>query len=128
MSILNLNLAPSQDDEGGVSISDIPVLNHKLRVIDANDKMTCTKKHVRQFDESVLSDVEEHQLHVKGKHKCCQCAYNSGFQQGSLLQSFISLDIDSLGDAPTGSNGPYKSVHQAFALGYSDGVNFFFKS
>ena len=90
--------------------------------------MPCNQAHVRQFDESTLPDLAAHQMHGKGVHKCCQCAYNSGYQQGALLQNFISLDIDSLGDAHTSSNGRYKSVHQAFSLGYSDGVNSFIRS
>ncbi len=126
MSTLNLNLALNQD-EADVSISCLSAKSHQLRMIDGNDNSSCDKEHARQFDESLLTDVEEHQLHPKGKHKCCQCAYNSGFQQGAMLQSFISLDIDSLGDAHMGSNGRYKSVHQAFAIGYSDGVNSFIK-
>ena len=39
-----------------------------------------------------------------------------------------SLDFESLGDAHAGSAGRYKSVLQAFALGYSDGVNSFIRS
>ena len=93
-----------------------------------NDKMPCSQVHLRQLDESTLTTLAEHKIHGKGRHKCCQCAYNSGFNQGSLLQSFISLDIESLGDAHAGSDGRYKSVHQAFALGYSDGVNSFIRS
>lgn len=100
----------------------------RLKIIHRNDKMPCNKVHVRQFDESTLPDLAEHQMHGKGAHKCCQCAYDSGYQQGSLLQTFISLDIDSLGDAPRSSNGRYKSVHQAFSQGYSDGVNSFIQS
>jgi hypothetical protein len=90
--------------------------------------MPCNQVHVRQFDESSLPDLESHQMHGKGANKCCKCAYNSGFQQGSVLQTFISLDIDSLGEAPRSSNGRYKSVHQAFSQGYNDGVNFFIQN
>jgi len=100
----------------------------RLKIIHRNDKMPCNKVHVRQFDESTLPDLEPHQMNGKGVHKCCQCAYNSGYQQGSLLQTFISLDIDSLGDSHTSENGRYKSVHQAFSQGYNDGVNSFIRS
>jgi len=99
----------------------------RLKLIHRNDKMPCNQVHVRQFDESTLPDLEAYQMHGKGLHKCCQCAYNSGYQQGSLLQTFISLDIESLGDAHTSSNGRYKSVHQAFSQGYNDGVNSFIR-
>ncbi len=100
----------------------------RLKIINRKDKMPCNQAHVRQFDESTLPDLEEYQMQGKGIHKCCQCAYNSGFQQGALLQTFISLDIESLGDAHVSPNGRYKSVHQAFSLGYRDGVNSFIRS
>lgn len=100
----------------------------RLTVISRNVEMSCNQLHARQFDEDVLTDLAEHQLYGKGKFKCSQCAYNSGFKQGALLQNFISLDIDSLGDAPKNPEGRYKSVHQAFALGYTDGVNSFIRS
>ncbi len=48
--------------------------------------------------------------------------------KGALYLHFISLDIDSLGDAHERSDGRYKSVHQAFSLGYNDGVNSFIKN
>jgi hypothetical protein len=101
---------------------------HQINLKDRNSRMPCNEAHVRLLDESKLTDLAEHQLNGKGMHKCCQCAYNSGYKQGSLLQTFISLDIDSLGDSHTSANGPYKSIHQAFALGYSDGVNAFISS
>ncbi|WP_157442992.1 hypothetical protein [Colwellia piezophila] len=90
--------------------------------------MSCNQVHERRLDESSLTNLAEYQISTKGSYKCCQCAYNSGYQQGSLLQRFISLDIDSLGDTHTGPDGNHKSIHQAFALGYSDGVNSFISS
>jgi len=104
------------------------VEKQRLSLKNRKEKMPCNQLHARQFDEDKLTDLAEHQMHAKGVHKCCQCAYNSGYNQGSLLQTFISLDIDSLGDAHERSDGRYKSVHQAFSLGYSDGVNSFIKS
>jgi len=101
---------------------------HGLKVINMNDSISCNLAHARTIDESILSNLAAHQMHVKGAHKCCQCAYNSGYQQGSLLQKFISLDIESLGDSHASADGHYKSIHQAFALGYSDGVNSFIRS
>ncbi|TYK65862.1 hypothetical protein [Colwellia echini] len=111
-----------------VSDTKIMVEKHSVEKISSNVIMACNQEHVRHVDESKLEDVGEHQLHIKGAHKCCQCAYNSGYQQGSLLQEFISLDIDRLGDVPPNSQGRYKSIHQAFALGYKDGVNSFIKN
>jgi len=123
----DLNLNSTSQVKAAVE-SDIIAKPPKLKIIHRNDKMPCNQVHVRQFDESTLPDLEEYQMQGKGIHKCCQCAYNSGFQQGSVLQTFISLDIESLGEAQPSANGRYKSVHQAFSLGYSDGVNSFIRS
>ena len=101
---------------------------HLLNIKDKHNRVPCNEVHLRLLDENKLTDLAEHQLNGKGMHKCCQCAYNSGYKQGALLQTFISLDIDSLGDSHTSANGPYKSVHQAFSLGYNDGVNAFIRS
>ena len=93
-----------------------------------NKPLSCNKVHLRQVDESMLTNLTVQQVNAKEANKCCQCAYNSGYQQGSLLQKFISLDIDSLGESAANSAEQYKSVHQAFALGYSDGVNSIIKN
>lgn len=117
-ALLSIDLENKVVLEPGI-IAETQRLTKKNR----NDKMLCNQVHLRQLDENTLTTLAEHKMHGKGKHKCCQCAYNSGFKQGSLLQNFISLDIDSLGDAHVDPYGCYKSVHQAFAFGYSDGVN-----
>ncbi len=123
----DLDLNPTRQ---GNTASEVNTLAKppRLKLINRKDKMPCNRTHVRQFDESTLPDLEEYQVQGKGIHKCCQCGYNSGFQQGALLQTFISLDIESLGDAHVSPNGRYKSVHQAFSLGYRDGVNSFIRS
>ncbi len=121
----NLGLRQGVDRMSALEIS---TGTHGLKVINMNDSLSCNQAHPRTIDESILSNLAAHQMHVKGAHKCCQCAYNSGYQQGSLLQKFISLDIESLGDSHASSDGHYKSIHQAFALGYSDGVNSFIRS
>ncbi len=89
--------------------------------------MPCTKQHLRHLDENKLDSLEEHQKHGHGRHKCCQCAYNSGYEQGRELRANISLDIDSLGDSQASADGRHKSVHQAFSMGYSDGVRDFIR-
>ena len=126
-SNFDVNLDSTLENEV-IPMSGISADAQRLKIINRKDRMPCNQVHVRQFDESALVNLAEHQMHAKGAHKCCQCAYDSGYRQGSLLQRFISLDIDSLGDAPTSIDGHYKSVHQAFALGYSEGVNSFIKS
>tara|TARA_R110000751_G_C13784776_1_gene481398 strand:+ start:1804 stop:2076 length:273 start_codon:yes stop_codon:yes gene_type:complete len=87
--------------------------------------MPCTQTHSRLLDEDALTNLTRHQMHDQGRHKCCQCAYNSGYQQGLELQTNINLDIESLGNSQAFGDGRHKSVHQAFAIGYSDGVRDF---
>ena len=89
--------------------------------------MACTEIHSRQLDEEQLTSLSNHQMHDHGRHKCCQCAYNSGYEQGYSLQESISLNINDLGNSQARSDGRHKSVHQAFALGYSSGINDFIK-
>lgn len=91
------------------------------------DVYSCDAIHERQLDESLLLTLTEYPKHIKGKYKCCHCAYNSGYQQGALLQNFIGLDVDSLGDIDKDATSTFKSIHQAFALGYSDGVKDYLK-
>lgn len=93
-----------------------------------NKPLSCNQVHLRQVDEGMLTNLTAQQVNAKEANKCCQCAYNSGYQQGSLLQKFISLDLDSLGESGANNDGYYKSLHQAFALGYSDGVNSIIKN
>jgi hypothetical protein len=130
-AILSLNLDSNPTSEleiDTISAQKKSTKTHELKIVNRNDAVACKKVHVKQIDESLLTDLAEHQLHAKGANKCCQCAYNSGYEQGSLLQQFISLDIDSLGDAQVSEDGKQKSIHQAFALGYSDGVNSFIRN
>ena len=87
--------------------------------------MPCMQPHLRQLDESELTNLTEHQMQGSGRHKCCQCAYNSGYEQGFELQTSINLDIESLGNSQANRDGRHKSVHQAFALGYSHGIQAF---
>ncbi|PKH89454.1 hypothetical protein [Colwellia sp. Bg11-28] len=130
-AILSLKLDSNRGlnlEADAVSDSEKTKGTRGLKIVNKNNSAPCSQPHVRQVDESLLTNLAPHQLHAKGANKCCQCAYNSGFEQGSLLQQFISLDIESLGDAPVSDGGDQKSVHQAFALGYSDGVNSFIKN
>jgi hypothetical protein len=130
-AILSLDLDSNSNidlEVDTISVQNKSAVTRGLKIVDMNNSVSCKKVHVKQIDESLLTDLAEHQLHAKGAHKCCQCAYNSGYEQGSLLQQFISLDIDSLGDAHVSESGKQKSIHQAFALGYSDGVNSFIRS
>lgn len=87
--------------------------------------MPCNNPHARLLDENRLITLSNHQMHEHGRHKCCQCAYNQGYEQGSQLMENIVLNINALGDSQASGDGRHKSVHQAFALGYIDGVNDF---
>lgn len=84
--------------------------------------MPCNKEHTYRLDETKLASLEHHQKHGHGRHKCCQCAYNSGYKQGLQLSNSPTLAIDSLGTSQAQSDGRHRSVHQAFALGYKDGI------
>ncbi|WP_024870566.1 hypothetical protein [Tolumonas lignilytica] len=64
-------------------------------------------------------------MHEHGRHKCCLCAYNQGYEQGFQLSENPRLVIDDLGDSQAHLDGRHKSVHQAFALGYSHGIRDF---
>lgn len=104
---------------------EVTAKTHPVPQVKKEHVMSCQQLHVKKLDESQLTYIDNKQSHIKGAAKCCQCAYNSGYQQGALLQEFISLDVNTLGDIPTSSDGRYRSVHQAFALGYQAGVNSF---
>ena len=90
--------------------------------------MPCTNPHARLVSEERLLTLEEHQKHNHGRHKCCQCAYNVGFEQGLELSREPKFSIDELGHSQASVDGRHRSVHQAFALGYSDGVAAFIES
>lgn len=124
----SLNLAASK---GGFSESGEAVDSaqpRQVQTINEDHVMSCQQSHEKNIDERLLTFIDNSKVHVKGDKKCCQCAYNSGYKQGALLQEFISLDVESLGDIPESADGKYRSVHQAFAIGYQDGVDSFIKS
>ena len=88
----------------------VSTITQRMHSVNKEPAMPCKQTHIKKLDEKRLVALGEHQMHVKGAKKCCQCAYNSGYEQGALLQHFISLDIDSLGDASPDSNGQYKNI------------------
>lgn len=87
--------------------------------------MPCNNGHIKRLDENQLTTLNKHQMHNHGRHKCCQCAYNQGYEQGAQLSENITLNINALGDSQADGDGRHKSVHQAFALGYIHGINDF---
>ncbi|HCE2683336.1 hypothetical protein V3H21_22625 [Vibrio parahaemolyticus] len=91
--------------------------------------MPCQHSHRVTLDENALhTELEKHQKHGYGRHKCCQCAYNIGFDQGVILSANPVLDITRLGDSQADADGRHRSVHQAFARGYHDGVSHYIHS
>lgn len=87
--------------------------------------MPCHQHHAKILNEDELSSLMEHQMHKHGRHKCCQCAYNQGYEQGFKLSETAVLDISKLGKSQARADGRHKSVHQAFALGYNHGIRDF---
>lgn len=60
-----------------------------------------------------------------GRHKCCGCAYELGYEAGSQLRTDINLDLNELPNSQAGTVR-HKSPHAAFAQGYYDGVRQFY--
>ena len=56
-----------------------------------------------------------------GRHKCCGCAYERGYDLGVQREEVLNLDIDSLPVSQAGTVR-HKSPHMAFAKGYQDGI------
>lgn len=84
--------------------------------------MSCNLNHDFVINTERLVNLEKHQMHDHGRHQCCQCAYNQGYQQGLILSTNMHLDMEVLPISQAEKDGRHRSIHQAFALGYSDGV------
>jgi hypothetical protein len=56
-----------------------------------------------------------------GRHKCCGCAYEKGYQAGFSRSGRILVDLNSLDDSQAGTVR-HKSPQAAYAKGYNDGV------
>ncbi|MFT4271381.1 MAG: hypothetical protein QM578_10245 [Pantoea sp.] len=57
----------------------------------------------------------------EGRHKCCGCAYEQGFQAGLARSNQAWVDLESLPFSQAGTVR-HKSPQAAFAEGYRDGV------
>lgn len=55
-----------------------------------------------------------------GRHRCCGCAYDMGYQEGMKRQLELNIDFSVLPYNQAGT-GRHKSLHAAFALGYAEG-------
>lgn len=78
--------------------------------------MICNKDH--RYNER-LSDLPDNQG-GEGRHKCCGCAYDQGFQHG-VAGTGRNIDWDTINDSQAGT-GRHKSVEDAYTLGYADGA------
>lgn len=56
-----------------------------------------------------------------GRHKCCGCAYERGYNDGLNRREQINIDLDSLPESQAGTVR-HKSPHAAYAQGYYDGI------
>ena len=72
--------------------------------------MPCNNPHARLLDENRLITLSNHQMHEHGRHKCCQCAYNQGYEQGSQLMENIVLNINALGDSQASGDMSFYSL------------------
>ena len=61
-----------------------------------------------------------------GRHRCCGCAYEKGYQAGMKRDEKLNIDLDSLHESQAGTVR-HKSPHAAFAQGYLDGVTASYK-
>lgn len=57
----------------------------------------------------------------EGRHKCCGCAYDQGYQAGLTRTGQLWVDLATLPDSQAGTVR-HKSPQAAFADGYRDGV------
>jgi hypothetical protein len=56
-----------------------------------------------------------------GRHKCCGCAYEQGFNSGMSRSGHLWVNLDSLHQSQAGTVR-HKSPQAAYAKGYNDGV------
>lgn len=57
----------------------------------------------------------------EGRHKCCGCAYEQGYNEGLARSGQPWVDLSALPDSQAGTVR-HKSPQAAFAEGYRDGM------
>ncbi|MBC3219097.1 hypothetical protein [Serratia fonticola] len=80
--------------------------------------MSICKKTHRYWD--FMTNLPEDQGGV-GRHKCCGCAYEQGFQHGLVRSSQVWVNLEALPESQAGTVR-HKSPQAAYAKGYSDGM------
>ncbi|BCV40868.1 hypothetical protein [Shewanella algae] len=83
--------------------------------------MTCQSSH-RYWG---FFDALPFEQGTEGRHKCCGCAYELGYNQGVTMK-LPSFDPATLPFSQAGSVR-HKSVHAAFAQGYYDGITEYYR-
>lgn len=78
---------------------------------------TCNLEH-RKWD--FFDALPEDQGGV-GRHKCCGCAYEQGYQAGLMRAENMQINLSSLPESQAGTVR-HRSPHAAFAMGYYEGV------
>ena len=79
--------------------------------------MECQNDH--RYDQKFAS--LPHDQGGDGRHKCCGCAYDRGYNDGLARRETLNIDLDALPISQAGTVR-HKSPHAAYALGYYDGV------
>lgn len=79
--------------------------------------MICKEPH--RYDE-IYKDLPEDQG-GEGRHRCCGCAYDRGHSAGLQREEKFDLKLDELDESQAGTVR-HKSPHEAWALGYLQGV------
>ena len=79
--------------------------------------MECQKDHRYEAKFNALP----HDQGGAGRHKCCGCAYERGYQDGLLRKEQLNIDLNTLDDSQAGTVR-HKSPHAAYAQGYYDGI------
>lgn len=87
--------------------------------------MACSKNHstVQEIMNTLPTDQGG-----KGRHKCAACAYEIGLEAGYNLDEQINLGVllESLEESQAQAQR-HKSPHAAYAQGYLDGVNKYYR-
>ena len=88
--------------------------------------MACSKDH--SDVQHIMVDLPVDQGKI-GRHKCAACAYNEGYRLGlNMDENFSIHDIISSLEESQAQQQRHKSPHAAFAKGYLDGVNEYYKT
>ncbi|MCQ2279645.1 MAG: hypothetical protein MJZ49_02435 [Bacteroidales bacterium] len=88
--------------------------------------MACSKNH--KGIQVIMSKLPIDQGGI-GRHKCAACAYEEGFRLGLNGEDDFNIHeiINDLEESQA-QNQRHKSPHAAFARGYFDGINEYYRT